>query len=59
MSNSTMNFRNIMAGRNIDIKNAEDYSLIDKELLIASIEAYETVSLHAIRFQHINIRTIP
>jgi len=54
-----MNFRNIMAGRNIDIKNAEDYSLIDKELLIASIEAYETVSLHAIRFQHINIRTIP
>ncbi len=41
IENSIMSYRNIMANRDVDIKNAEDYSLVDQELLKASIKAYE------------------
>lgn len=41
IENSIINYRNINEGRNIDMKNAQDYALIDAELLKASLKAFE------------------
>lgn len=41
IESSMMNYKNIMKDRKEDVDNAKDYSVIDEELLKASIEACE------------------
>lgn len=41
IESSIINYRNTIEGRKTDIKNADDYALVDAELLKASLKAFE------------------
>lgn len=41
IESSIINYRNVNEGRKKDIRNSDDYALIDVELLKATLKAYE------------------
>ena len=44
IESSIVNYRNVNKGRKTDIKNADDYALVDVELLKASLKAFEEIN---------------
>lgn len=44
IESSIINYRNVNKGRKTDIKNADDYALVDVELLKASLKAFEEIN---------------
>lgn len=41
IENSIINYKNLLEGRRVDRKNADDYALIDVELLNSTLKSYK------------------